>query len=89
MVYFKEKLINEVRKRSCLWEAADMNHHNKELLASSWAEIAENLYSDWHTLSGFDKRDRGKQVIYNIILSRTWQKSTGVQIEILPIRHPN
>ncbi|CAH1725560.1 unnamed protein product [Aphis gossypii] len=62
MVYFTEKLINEVRKRSCIWDAADMNHLNKEVLANTWAEIAENLYSDWHTLSGFDKRDRVSDV---------------------------
>jgi hypothetical protein len=67
MVYFTEKLINEVRKRSCIWDATDMNHLNKEVLTSTWTEIAENLHSDWHTLSGFDKRGRGKQIIYNII----------------------
>ncbi|XP_025202418.1 uncharacterized protein LOC112599647 [Melanaphis sacchari] len=62
MVYFTEKLINEVRKRSCIWDVADMNHLNKEVLTSTWTEIAENLYSDWHALSGFDKRDRVSDV---------------------------
>lgn len=62
MVYFTEKLINEVRKRSCIWDAVDMHHLNKEVLASAWAEIAETLYSDWHTLSGFVKRDRVSDV---------------------------
>jgi len=65
MVYFTEKLINEIRKRSCIWDTADVNHLNKEMLTNMWTEIAETLYSDWHTLGVFDKRDRGKQ---NIIL---------------------
>ncbi|XP_026807135.1 uncharacterized protein LOC113549853 [Rhopalosiphum maidis] len=62
MVYFTEKLINEVRKRSCIWDATDMNHLNKEILTSTWTVIAENLYSDWHTLNGFDKRSRVSDV---------------------------
>ncbi|XP_060860899.1 uncharacterized protein LOC132938216 [Metopolophium dirhodum] len=58
MVYFTEKLINEIRKRSCIWDTADVNHLNKEVLTNMWTEIAGNLYSDWHSLSGFDKRER-------------------------------
>ncbi|XP_022162601.1 uncharacterized protein LOC111028317 [Myzus persicae] len=62
MVYFTEKLINEIRKRSCIWDTADVNHLNKEVLANMWTEIAENLYSDWHSISNFDKRDRVSDV---------------------------
>jgi len=63
MVYFTEKLINEIRKRSCIWNTADVNHLNKEVLTNNWAEIADNLYSDWQTLNVFGKRERGKQKI--------------------------
>lgn len=63
MVYFTEKLINEIRQRSCIWDTADVNHLNKEVLTNMWTEIAGNLYSDWHSLNSFDKRDRGKQKI--------------------------
>lgn len=62
MVYFTEKLIKEIYKRSCIWDPADVNHLNKEMLTNMWTEIAENLYSDWHTLSSFDKRDRVSDV---------------------------
>ncbi|XP_015367302.1 PREDICTED: uncharacterized protein LOC107164119 [Diuraphis noxia] len=62
MVYFTEKLINEIRKRSCIWDTADVNHLNKEMLTNMWTEIAGNLYSDWHTLGVFDKRDRVSDV---------------------------
>jgi len=67
MVYFTEKLINEIRKRSCIWDTADVNHLNKEVLTTTWTEIAGNLYSDWPSLSGFDKRDRGKKSIITYI----------------------
>lgn len=60
MVYFTEKLINEIRARSCIWDTADMNHLNKEMLSNMWKEIAENLYSDWHALNPIDRRDRSK-----------------------------
>jgi len=63
MVYFTEKLINEIRKRSCIWDTTDVNHLNKEVLTNNWAEIADNLYSDWQTLNVFGKRERGKQKI--------------------------
>jgi len=59
MVYFTEKLIHEIRRRSCIWDTADVNHLNKEVLTNMWTEIAENLYSDWRGLSAFDQRDRG------------------------------
>lgn len=62
MVNFTEKLIHEIRARSCIWDAADMNHLSKEVLSNNWMEIAENLYSDWHVLGTFDRRDRGKIV---------------------------
>lgn len=63
MVYFTEKLIHEVHKRSCIWDTADVNHLNKEMLTSMWMEIAESLYSDWHTLSPFNRRDRGEYIL--------------------------
>lgn len=59
MVYFTEKLIHEIQRRSCIWDTADVNHLNKEVLTNMWMEIGENLYSDWHSLSAFDQRDRG------------------------------
>lgn len=76
MVYFTEKLIHEIQKRSCIWDTADVNHLNKEVLTNMWMEIAENLYSDWHVLSAFDQRDRGNRYNNNnntmsIILQRT------------------
>ncbi|XP_050541414.1 uncharacterized protein LOC126905597 [Daktulosphaira vitifoliae] len=58
MVYFTEKLIHEIHNRSCIWDTADVNHLNKEVLTNMWMEIAESLYSDWHALSSFDQRDR-------------------------------
>lgn len=67
MVYFTEKLIHEIRKRSCIWDTADVNHLNKDVLTNMWMEIAENLYSDWHALSAFDRRDRGNNTLATVI----------------------
>lgn len=68
MVYFTEKLINEIRERSCIWDTTDVNHLNKEVLSNMWMEIAGNLYSDWNRLSGFDQRDRGKKYKFLLLL---------------------